>query len=102
DLRRPGAVLQGLGADARALGEVLVRPHVDDLVERADLGVPEGRERRVLLAVLVRLAEPLLHFAEAAGGDAIRPNLVDHGRLLSRGSRSRGRGTRASRRVTGG
>src|SRR5262249_49702428 len=59
DLRRPVRILRRLGADARALREVLVPPNVDDLVERPDLRVQEGRQRGVLLALLVRLAVPL-------------------------------------------
>jgi len=66
-----------------ALGEITVAPHVDDLVERPDLGVPEGGQLGVLLAVLVALAESLLDLGQASRGDAIRPDLVDHARLLS-------------------
>ena len=42
-------------ADPRALLEVLVGPDVDDLVEGADLGVPERGELREFLAGLVGL-----------------------------------------------
>src|SRR5262249_35812429 len=80
DLRRPVRILRRLCADARALGEVLIAPHVDDLVQGADFGVPEGGERRVLLPVLVGLAVPLLHLGEAPGLERVRPELVDHRR----------------------
>src|SRR5205823_1124808 len=53
DLGRPARMLDRLGADARALGEVAVRPDVDDFVQRADLRVPEGSELGELLTVLV-------------------------------------------------
>src|SRR5204862_491524 len=43
---RPALQLLRLGADAGALLEILVGPDVDDPVQRADLGVPEGGERR--------------------------------------------------------
>jgi hypothetical protein len=39
------------------LADVLVGPHVDDLVQRPDLGVPERGQGRDLLALLVGLAE---------------------------------------------
>src|SRR5207245_9413901 len=74
----PLRILRRLAADALALGEVLVRPHVDDLVERPDLRVPEREQLRVLLAVLVRLAETLLDLGQAAWSDLIGADLVDH------------------------
>src|SRR5437660_9717681 len=45
---RPALQLLRLGADAGALLEILVGPDMDDPVQRADLGVPEGGERRQL------------------------------------------------------
>src|SRR5581483_1762630 len=78
DLGRPVGVLGRLGADARPLGQVLVAPHVDDLVERPDLGVPEGGQRRVLLAVLVGLSVALLDLGQAAGLERVGAELVDH------------------------
>src|SRR5438132_9977234 len=45
---RPALQLLRLGADAGALLEILVRPDMDDPVQRADLGVPEGGEWRQL------------------------------------------------------
>src|SRR5207245_8011982 len=67
----PLRILGRLATDALALGVVPVRPHVDDLVERSDLRVPEGEQLRVLLAVLVGLAEALLDLGQAAGGDRL-------------------------------
>src|SRR5213594_3725096 len=84
NLGRPVRVLRRLAPDARALGEVPVPPDVDDLVEGPDLRVPEGGQRGVLLAVLVGLAEALLDLGQAAWGDPIGSDLVDHGGLLSR------------------
>src|SRR5687767_12243296 len=46
DLRRPDAVLHRGGTDLVALGQVLVAPDVNDLVERSDLGVPERGQLR--------------------------------------------------------
>src|SRR5207244_1731739 len=57
---------------------ILVWPHVNDLVEWPDLRVPERKQLRVLLAVLVRLAETLLDLGQAAWSDAIGADLVDH------------------------
>src|SRR6202011_6327991 len=48
DVGRPAFELLRLGADPGALLEILVGPHMDDPVQRADLGVPEGGERRQL------------------------------------------------------
>src|SRR5207247_9962369 len=84
NLGRPVRVLRRLAPDARALAEVPVPPDVDDLVEGSDLRVPEGGQRGVLLAVLVGLAEALLDLGQAARGDPIGSDLVDHGGLLSR------------------
>src|SRR3989454_7753736 len=86
NLGRPVRVLRRLAPDARALGEVPVPPDVDDLVEGPDLRVPEGGQRGVLLPVLVGLAVALLDLGQAAGGDPVGSDLVDHGRLLSRGA----------------
>src|SRR5437870_2491457 len=84
--RRPVRVLRRFAPDPRALGEVPVPPDVDDLVEGPDLRVPEGGQRGVLLPVLVGLAVALLDLGQAAGGDPVGSDLVDHGRLLSRGA----------------
>lgn len=46
DPGRPDLGRHGLGADAIALGGVLVGPDMDDLVERADLGPPEAGQTR--------------------------------------------------------
>src|SRR6185369_4154338 len=78
DLGRPVARLHRLRPQAVALADVLVGPHVDDLVQRSDLGVPERGERRDLLAVLVGLAEALLDLGETAHLHAVRADLVDH------------------------
>src|SRR6267143_4589723 len=81
----PLRVLRRLAADALTLAQILVRPHVDDLVEWPDLRVPEREQLRVLLAILVRLAETLLDLGQAAWSDAIGTDLVDHAGLLSGG-----------------
>src|SRR5206468_11463122 len=83
DLRRPVRLFRGLTPDARAIGEVFVPPDVDDLVERPDLGVQEGRQLGILLPVLVGVPEALLDFAEAPRRDLVGANLVNHVRLLS-------------------
>jgi hypothetical protein len=74
-----GAFLDRGVADLPALLEVLVRPHVDDLVQRPDLGVPIGGELRVFLAVLVGLPEALLHLGQRLRLDVVGSHLVDHG-----------------------
>ena len=79
DLRGPHLVLDGGFADLVALFHVLVAPDVDDLVERADLGVPESGELGVLLALFVLIAEALLDFGKRAWFDVVRPHFVDHG-----------------------
>ena len=79
------ASFERLAANARAIGEILVPPDVDDLVERSDLGVQERRELGVFLAVLVGVAETLLDLGEAAWSDLVGADLVNHVRLLSTG-----------------
>src|SRR5207245_9729020 len=83
DLRRPVRLLRGLAADARTIGEILVSPDVDDLVEWPDLGVQERRELRILLPVLVSVAEALLDLSQAAGRDLVGVDLVNSVPLLS-------------------
>ena len=67
-----------------ALGEIPVAPHVDDLVQRPDLGVPERGQLRVLLAVLVGLAVALLDLGQTPRCDAVR---ADRCRSPSRAAR---------------
>jgi hypothetical protein len=83
DPGRPGAVLDGGGANARALLEVLVWPDVNDLVERAELGMPERRERRVFLAVFIGFGKALFDFRHEFRLDVGGPHLVNHGYPLS-------------------
>src|SRR5262249_57881208 len=71
-------------ADAGTLREIGVRPHLHDLVEGANLRVPERGEGRVLLAVLVGFAVALLDLGQAARLEGVGPDLVDHGRASIR------------------
>src|SRR5215207_1404931 len=66
DLGRPHAGPDRLGADVVAFVDVLVRPDMDDLVERADLGAPEAAEARQLGARRHACAEQLLDLGDAA------------------------------------
>ena len=68
-VRRPFAarIFAGRRANVGALLQALVRPDVDELVQRADLRVPETVQRRVLLAELVGLGEPLFVLGTAPG-----------------------------------
>src|SRR5215468_1939819 len=79
DLGWPMGVLGRGGPDARPVLGALVTPDVDDLVEWADLRVEEAGELGVLLPVLVRLRVALLDLGQAAHGEPIRADLVDHG-----------------------
>src|SRR5262249_58532256 len=76
---RPVGVLGRGGPDARPILGALVAPDVDDLVERTDLRVEEAGELGVLLPVLVRLRVALLDLGQAAHGEPVRADLVDHG-----------------------
>src|SRR6266550_670969 len=57
---------------------VLIRPDMDDLVERPDFGVPEGSERRQFRAVRQCLGKALLEFRRGAGVEGIGAHLDDH------------------------
>src|SRR5262245_49242240 len=75
-------VLRHRIAHGRALLEILVRPDVDDLVERAEVGVPEGAELGVLLAKRLALREAILELGHGSGAQRVGANLVDHRLLL--------------------
>src|SRR4030095_3085157 len=96
DLGRPVRILHRLGANAGALGQVGIGPHLNDFVEGADLRVPERGEGRVLLAVLVRLGIALLDLSQATGLQGVGPELIDHGSLHS-GDGGRGAARQAPR-----
>src|SRR5207249_6484047 len=73
----PLGVLHGLGADGRALAQVMIDPEVDDLVELPHLRLPEADDLRVLLARgqrALEVAEPLAGLADLR---PVRSELVD-------------------------
>src|SRR5918993_585073 len=82
DLGRPHAGPDRLGADVVAFVDVLVRPDMDDLVERADLGAPEAAEARQLGARRHARAEQLLDLGDAARLHEIGAHFKDHQSLL--------------------
>src|SRR5262250_2788513 len=61
-----------------AVLEILVRPDVDDLVERAEIGVPEGAELGMLLAQGLALREAVLELGHGSGAQGVGSNLVEH------------------------
>jgi hypothetical protein len=65
------------------VGEIVVVPDVDDLVEGADLGVEEAGQLGVLLAVLVGLPRTASPPRQASGLDLVGADPVDYGGLLS-------------------
>src|SRR5207244_4374399 len=75
-------VLRHRVAHRGAVLQVLVRPDVDDLVERAEVGVPEGTELRVLLAQRLPLREAVLELGHGSGAQRVGANFVDHRLLL--------------------
>ena len=75
----PDAALDGIGTDLGALQRILVGPDVDDLIERANLGVPEGGEGRELQARLERIGPALQKFGQRARVQGVGAELVDHG-----------------------
>src|SRR5205823_4467665 len=75
---RPGRLFGGLFADPGARCHVLIRPDMDDLVQGADFGVPEGSERRQFRAVRQCLGKALLEFRRGAGVEGIGAHLDDH------------------------
>src|SRR2546425_5311765 len=75
-------VLRHRVAHRGAVLEVLVRPDVDDLVERAEVGVPEGTELGMLLAERFPLREAILELGHGSGAQGVGANFVDHLFLL--------------------
>src|SRR4029077_2115455 len=72
-------VLRHRVAHRGAVLQVFVRPDVNDLVERTEVGVPEGAERRVLLAERLALGEAVLELGHGSGAQGVGANLVNHG-----------------------
>ena len=66
--RRPGTVLARLLADARSLVGILIRPDVNPLVQRAELGVAGGGQWRELYPPLDPLGPALDDLLSDAGG----------------------------------
>ena len=66
-------------ASKGAVRQVVIRPAMDDAVERPDLGMKEGAERRDLDAFLEPLGKPLLGFRNRAGLQPVGAHLDDHG-----------------------
>src|SRR5260370_17863135 len=85
DRGRPDLLLDRLGADLGALVHVLVRPDVDDLVERADLAAPEAGDRRELHALGDSLGEGGIGLGDGAGLQEVGAHFEDHGSLLLAG-----------------
>ena len=71
-------MLGGLLAGLRARRHILVRPDMDDLVQRPDLGVPKGGERRQLGAVRQRFGKALLELGRRAGVQRIGAKFDNH------------------------
>src|SRR5437764_7306550 len=82
DLDRPDLGLDRLGPDRVALVQVLVRPDMDDLVQRADFGAPEAAEARELRPVRQAGRPALLDLRDAARLHQVGAHLEDHRRLL--------------------
>src|SRR5271165_509937 len=78
DVRRPALELLRLGADAGPLLETVIGPYMDHPVQRADLGVPEGGERRELRPRRERLPEPFFDGRDRARLDGVSTHLDDH------------------------
>src|SRR5713226_8263930 len=62
--------------------QVVVGPRVDDLIEGAEIGVPEGPQARVLFPERLPLGEALFEVRDGAGAQRVRTHFVDHARLL--------------------
>src|SRR5262249_28807050 len=76
DLWRP--VGDRLGTHPGPVLEIIVGPDVDDMVERPDLGVKEGAERRHVDAFGQRLAKALFGFRHRSRLQTVGPHLEDH------------------------
>src|SRR6516162_4056848 len=69
-------------AHPRAMLQIVIRIDVDDLVERAELGVPEAAQRRVSQAGRQPLFVALLEFGHGSGAQGVGANFVDHWHIL--------------------
>src|SRR5579872_1498768 len=83
----PAFGFRRLGADGGTLVETVVRPDVDHLVQRTDLGVPERGELGELFADVQRTGEALLEGRDVARLQGIGAHFDDHRMLPLRGGR---------------
>jgi len=62
--------------------QVVIGIDMDNLVERAELGVPEAPQRRVLQPQRQPLFVALFEFGQGAGAERVGADFVDHRRIL--------------------
>src|SRR5258708_22630685 len=67
DIRRPAFELGRFSTHFRAFLEALIRPDMNDLIQRPDFGVPEGGERRQFGPCRQGLAEAVLDRRDRTG-----------------------------------
>ena len=81
DFGRPVGFLRGLGADTFPLFQAVVTPNVNNLVQRPNLGVPEGRDGRILLPVGQSLGKGFLSLGHGSGFHVVGAYFVNHNPL---------------------
>src|SRR5439155_13987167 len=83
-VRRPGAGGTSLVTDAETFGCVLIGPDMDPLVERAELGMTGGGQRRKLDPPLDSLGPALDDRRHRLGKHRVSPDLVEIAMLPQR------------------
>src|SRR6516225_10233863 len=75
-------VLRHCGAHPRSMLQVVIGIDVDDLIKRAELGVPESPQFGVFLPQRQALGISLFKFGQGSGAQGIGTDFVDHRRIL--------------------
>jgi hypothetical protein len=78
----PSGVLCQRCAYLRTLSEVVVGIDVDDLIERTEVGVPEGPQFGVFFPQGQPLGKALFKFGHGSGAQGIGTDFVQHRRIL--------------------
>jgi hypothetical protein len=78
----PSGILCQCRAYRRTLAQVFVGIDMDDLIERTELGMPEGPQFRVFLPQGEPLGKAFFKFGHGPGAEGIGADFVQHWRIL--------------------